>query len=217
METTNINEQKSTKQVYLTEEEKRNGWAVYDGWKYRPDGLGYELFTPEPYDENVRPEIEHLEIPRTVNGKPVVSLGEFLFNRCLYPSLKKITIPDSVENIILGYGYLAGRSDISISIDPNNPNYVMVGNNLCSKDGKTLFAHIRENKYVEGKEEFFNVPDGITALESSCCAGYSGIVIPLSVDYIKPFNSTSSVYANVYYKGTKREWKKIRLHESVKR
>ena len=121
-------------------------------------------------------------IPETVtyNGTTysVTSIGDHAFSGC--SSLTSVTIPNSVKSI--GSGAFDGCSSLtSINVGSNNPNYSSVDGVLFNKYKTTLI------QYPGGKQGAYTIPDSVTSIGSSACAGCSSltsVTIPNSVKSI---------------------------------
>ena len=120
----------------------------------------------------------HLEIPATIQGKPVTSIGDWAFHRCA--ALTSVTIPEGITSI----GFAAfGDCDImtSINVDPQNPNFSGLDGVLFNKDQTELL------RFPVGKTGAYSIPNGVTSMESGAfhrCAALTSVTIPEGVTSI---------------------------------
>ena len=203
------------------QQDASKGMIIYKGLKYGPCDGGYELLEPDFEDYSFAyVKLDCFDIPRELNGKPVVSM-KCRFIVPLTPAPKQVIIPDTLVNIATrSLLELTCTKKVNITIDPKNPKYTIIDGNICSKDGKTLIAGIGKG---EDANEIFVVPEGISELGDSALewGDYSGAIIPVSVKSIGRIVFPYSMYSdhlrtshkskckNIYYKGTKKEWKKV--------
>lgn len=123
--------------------------SLYALWtEISSSGIRYELVeSKDAYRViNLTNPVEHLIIPSTHQGLPVV---EILFKGTILPSvrrtLKSIQLPHSIiriENIAHPYislGYFNNLTDFHVS--PNNETYMSMDGILYSKDQKTLYSY----------------------------------------------------------------------------
>lgn len=114
-----------------------------------------------------------LIIPESVDGNPVISLGENAF--CTYSLLyggyraveiHNLFIPQYVQyihkNALIQLGALQ-----NIEVDPNNQYFKSVDGNLYSKDGTELIKYCPAGK----DETSFVVPEGVTTIWPGCFTG----------------------------------------------
>ncbi len=189
----------------------------------------------------------------------VTSIGEFAFmycsaltnivipdtvtsiERCAFfgcSSLTSIHIPASVTSIGFnalytgggGMGGFAPNSLTSITVDPNNPVYLGIGNCLIEKATKTLLygctnSIIPTDGSVTsiGDSAFsscnsltsIEIPDSVTSIGEDAfiwCTSLTSVTISDSVTNIgeSAFRSCPAL-TDVYYSGTKKEWGKITI------
>lgn len=195
---------------------------TYRDLVYKRKGNGYWVCA---FETKTMPDWFY--ILREINGLPVTKIDLWFLLIGFKSShkdlpIKGIYIPDSVSDI----GDLSMLSNSTqITVAPKNQAISLINGNLCSKDGKILLAGI-------GKEnENFVVPDGICELGAHALENgrYPGVIIPLSVKKIGPENTktlsecalpkvltTDQFGNNIFYKGTKKEWKKISISYNIK-
>ena len=119
--------------------------------------------------------------------------------------IKKVTIGDNVENIesqsfrsgtynmtevVIGKGvkkiYAGFRQEsdwwnVTLTIDSENPNYIVEGNFILSKDRKTLISLINKSSNVV-------VPEGVEIIENLAQIGAETIKLPNTIREIKTMN-----------------------------
>ncbi len=142
------------------------------------------------------------DIPETINGKMVTSIGEGAFADC--DSLRNVTIPESVKNIgenafnscdgltsltipnsvtSIGEGAFYKCENLSsINVDANNKIYSSVNGVLYNKGRTELIV------YPAGKmDASFTIPNSVTGIAAGAFAGckyLTSILIPNSVKSI---------------------------------
>ena len=130
-----------------------------------------------------------VNIPSSLGGYPVTSIGEFAFFRC--KDITSVTIPDSVTSIDywalagcsftevcipksvtnIAYGAFSEDANIvSFIVDESNPAYKSQDGLLLSKDGTTLVHGVNGDVIVPDTvttiaEEAFYVRIGLTSIE----------------------------------------------------
>lgn len=98
-------------------------------------------------------EATSLDIPLTIEGYTVTSIGEWAFSWCR--SLTSITIPDSVT--FIGEGAFAGCDDLeNIAVDVDNQNFAHIRGVLFDKINKSLHAYPAGNNATS-----YVIPEGI--------------------------------------------------------
>ncbi|MBN2684376.1 MAG: leucine-rich repeat domain-containing protein [Pontiellaceae bacterium] len=120
-----------------------------------------------------------LNIPATINGKPVTSIEDYAFLYCR--DLTSVTIPSSVTNI--GRAAFQSCSDLtSVSVDAGNPNYSSADGVLFNKLQTTLI------EYPEGKSgAIYTIPSSVTSIGNNAfsrSSGLTSVTIPSSVTNI---------------------------------
>jgi len=118
-----------------------------------------------------------VQIPSTINGTSVISIGEYAFAQCT--SLTTIAIPHSVTSI--GHGAFAGCASLnSITVDPANSVYSSVGGVLFDKN-KTLLLQC-----PHGLTGIYTIPNSVRLIVSYAFFGsrLTSITIPESVKSI---------------------------------
>jgi len=98
----------------------------------------------------------HLDIPATIEGHPVTSIGDYAFQYC--SSLTSITIPDSVTRIGDSV-FIENQSMHSITVSSENPNYSSEDGVLFNKTKTVLIA------FPGGKSGEYSIPSGVLTLE----------------------------------------------------
>ena len=161
------------------------------------DGSGYSVSKCDGYDVNTYPT--EIVIPKTYNGEPVTSIGNYAFVGC--DSLTSVTIPDSVTSIgewafyscsgltsvtipesvvYIGNDAFRGCSGLeSISVSKGNTRYYSNGNCLIETETKTL---------ILGCKNSIIPSDGsVTSIGEDAfygCSSLTGVTIPDSVTSI---------------------------------
>ena len=144
-----------------------------------------------------------IEIPATIDGRSVTSIGSSAFRYCSSltsitipntvtsiessafrdcSSLTSITIPNSVTTISLGYAFSGCTGLTSIVVSTSNPNYSSTGPMLLNKNGTELIA-------VPSASGDFTIPNSVTSIGQrsfSYCTGLTSVTIPDSVTSIEP-------------------------------
>ncbi|MDO4743511.1 MAG: leucine-rich repeat protein, partial [bacterium] len=146
-----------------------------------------------------------IEIPSTINGYPVTTLGYQSF--AFRSDITSITIPSSVTAIEYGSFFrCSGLTSIrigssvtfigarvfdsctsltNIEVDDNNPNYKSYDGNLFSKGGKVLM------QYAIGKtDQHYTIPNSVTSIGEcafSYCPALTSVTIPTSVTSIEKY------------------------------
>ena len=144
----------------------------------------------------------NVEIPASIDGLPVTSIGDWAFSGCIgltsitipdsvtsidwcafsgCTGLTEITIPDSVTSIgYAAFGHCTGLT--SINADINSNHYSSIDGVLFSKDKSCLIS------YPIGKSsKKYTIPDSVTSIGQVAfgdCTGLTEITIPDSVTSI---------------------------------
>jgi hypothetical protein len=142
----------------------------------------------------------------------VTSIGDGAFSCCI--SLVSVEIPNSVTSI--GCLVFASCTYLKkIEVDSNNKNYASIDGVLFNKDKTTLV------QYPAGKTNTtYEIPKSVTSIEIFAFDYYknlTSITIPKSVTSIEDgaFGFHKSLI-DVYYEGSKKEWKRISIGEANK-
>lgn len=122
-------------------------------------------------------------IPNTIDGMPVASIGDNAFSDCW--NLPSVTIPASVTSI----GFHAFSYDpelLTITVDPLNTYYSSVDGVLFNK-AKTTLIKYPGGKYNEVDTPYV-IPSGVTSIGDYAFAGcketFNSVTIPSSVTSI---------------------------------
>lgn len=121
--------------------------------------------------------LEVLEIPAELGGRPVTTVREFSFFGSV---MKEIKIPSSVTDIQHG-AFMRCERLAEIWVDVKNPKYCGVDGILYDKGGKTLVA------FPGGRGGNVTISDGVTCVASEAFAYNStlkSVTIPTSVGII---------------------------------
>ena len=145
---------------------------------------------------------EEITIPDSVKTIGVASITG--------TKIKKVTIGDNVETIekqsfrggtynmteiIIGKGVKdissefrqeSGWGNVTLTIDSENPNYIVEGNFILSKDRKTLISPINNSKNVV-------VPEGVETIENLAVIGAETIKLPNTIKEIKTMANNSAL------------------------
>ena len=134
-------------------------------------------------------EIEIIEIPENVNGKPVTAIGDDCFFNCT--SVKKISIPESI--VTIGAQAFALCKGLTEMVVPDS--VTEIGHHafrdctglkkvVLSKNIKVLSSGLFSFSYLLDPEVI--LPEGLEVIESGAfwSAGYFDLVIPDSVKEI---------------------------------
>lgn len=143
-----------------------------------------------------------VEIPDSIDGKPVTRIGYYAFNGC--KKLISVTIPDSVTKIEDGAFWGCSLTNVTIpagvtsiavgafsncssltavDVDNDNMNYVSLDGVLYNKD-------ISELIYCPGGKTSVSIPDSVTCIGQSAfgyCHKLTHVDIPDSVETIGSF------------------------------
>ena len=145
---------------------------------------GLYTYTVNPDNVSVKitdyPEtaIGAIEIPATIDGRSVTSIGDLAFLDCT--ALTSITIPDSVTSI--GYSAFSGCSSLtSIVVSTSNPNYSSTGPMLLNKNGTELIA-------VPSASGDFTIPDSVTSIWDSAFSTAYTLEPPIVCGWSEDYN-----------------------------
>ena len=121
-----------------------------------------------------------MNIPSTLGGYPVTSIGDHAFDYCT--KLTSITIPDSVT-VIGSLAFVGCYSVTEITVDENNVNYLSDNFGVLFNKDKTLLIQYP----VGSKRETYPIPVSVTTIEDYAfygCNDLTDIVIPNGVTKI---------------------------------
>ena len=136
-------------------------------------------------------------------------------------SLETIEIPDSITNIYdrspawfdgtycIRNTWSTLLEKVRITIDSNNPSYMINNGGIYAKDKKTLLC-------CNGKDKFFAIIDGTTNIAKHAIADHrnlESLVIPTSVKSFGVHAFPSYNLKAIFYKGTKADWENISIAE----
>ena len=159
---------------------------------------------------------EIINIPSTINDKKVTSIGDYAFSDC--SGLTSVTIPDSVTSI--GNCAFDGCSGLTNVTIPNS--VTSIGDYaFCKCSGLTSIT-IPNSVTSIGDRAFRScsglanlvLPDSMEEIGSNAfynCSSLSYVVIPKNIKKIDSLAfSSCKKLKDVYYKGSKSDWKKIK-------
>ena len=130
-----------------------------------PEGLSYYNCTNYIEISSYTGTESVLEIPKTIEGLPVTSIGYF-FNNC--PTVTQVILPDTIENInpnaFTGFPKLD-----SICFSGSCPSYTALDGVLYNGDMTELI------KYPSAKKGSFTVPDSVTYIENKAFRHSTGL------------------------------------------
>jgi hypothetical protein len=112
-----------------------------------------------------------VDIPSSINGVPVTSIGASAFQNC--SGLTSITIPSSVTNIG-AYAFDSCTNLTGITVDESNPVYSSLDGVLFNKDKTVLI------QCPGGKTGAYTIPDSVTNIGSaafSSCIRLTSVTI----------------------------------------
>ncbi len=138
-----------------------------------------------------------ITVPSVLGKYPVTSIGEDAFSECEY--ITSLVIPDSVDYI--GEGAFSGCKKLKS---------IKLSNKISFISDRVFGLCISLEHIV--------IPDSVTYINYwsfTGCKALKSIVLPCALKSIglDAFSLCSSL-SDVYYKGTKNEWKSIKIHES---
>lgn len=135
----------------------------------------------------------------------ITSIGQLSFAGCKFES---IYIPSSLINIEMG-AFASCDNVANIEVDINNPNFIVGGNALLSKDGKTLLCGFSNSVILNGVETIgtgafyyctglksLTIPNSVTSIGGFAfyeCLNLDKIVIPASVKYMGTMEGTEEL------------------------
>jgi len=133
-------------------------------WRFHVEDGGAEIYGSVVFpavDAAVFPAVGDTEVPDSLDGYPVTSIGSQAFYAC--SQLTALTIPYSVTNID-EYAFLDCTGLQSFEVDPWNDYYQATDGVLLTKDGETLVA-------VPGGLSSVTIPSGVTCIGPSAFNG----------------------------------------------
>jgi hypothetical protein len=128
--------------------------------------------------------IAHLEIPVTIEGVPVTTVGAEVFHYC---AIESISIPAGVTNVPEGaFAFINGLTNFAV--DPNNSALSTIDNVLFNKDRSVLIA------YPERKQgEQYVIPEGVRII------GFGGLAATSYLNSISIPNSVTNIGAEAFH------------------
>lgn len=179
-------------------------------------------------------DFAEIEIPSTIDGMPVSSLGEYITEIGEYsmsamdyatfmnrPNLKKVTIPDTVTTI--GAQCFDGCTELSDVIIPNSVTSIggYAFNDCSSLESINLpknLTGIAGCTFMRSGLKNIEIPDGVTGFGQNAfafCENLESVTIPKSVTFVNfaAFNECTAV-ETVNYAGTMAEWENIEIRKN---
>ena len=148
-----------------------------------PEGLTYQNRTTYIEISSYTGTASMLEIPETIEGLPVTSIG-YDFNNC--PTLAQVILPETIEWI-----HWCAFTDcpklVSFYFSGSCPNYTAQDGVLYNGDMTQLF------RYPAARKGSFTIPDSVTAIDSDAfdnCTGLTALTLPK--------NYTSRLYNYIF-------------------
>ena len=185
--------------------------------KYAVEG-GYLTFDKKTGTvTNCDPSVTKANIPHTIKGVTVTSIGGSAFRYCT--SLTSVTIPDSVTSIG-GWAFADCASLTSVTIPDG---VTSIGEYTFSWCTSLTSATIPDSVTSIGKGAFYDctsltsvtIPDSVTSIDEYAfydCKSLTSVTIPDSVTSIGDwaFSGCKSL-TNVYFTGTEEAWNGITI------
>ena len=187
--------------------------------KYAVEG-GYLTFDKKTGTvTNCDPSVTKANIPHTIKGVTVTSIGGSAFRYCT--SLTSVTIPDSVTSIG-GWAFADCASLTSVTIPDG---VTSIGEYTFSWCTSLTSATIPDSVTSIGKGAFYDctsltsvtIPDSVTSIDEYAfydCKSLTSVTIPDSVTSIGDwaFSGCKSL-TNVYFTGTEEAWNGITIDD----
>ncbi|MBR6729262.1 MAG: leucine-rich repeat domain-containing protein [Clostridia bacterium] len=156
-------------------------------------------------------------IPSTMDGYPVVSIGEFAFEGCT--KLTSVTIPNSVINI--GIGAFVVCTNLTRVTIPNSVTSIGIGafedcTNLTSATIPGSVTSIGNGAFSRCFSlTSVTIPYGLTSIGNdmfSYCKNLKSVTIPYNIKTIGT-NAFRNCYSltDVYYAGSQNDWETISI------
>ena len=127
--------------------------------------------------------ITETKIAKVVIGDNVETIENQSFRSNTY-NITELTMGKGVKKISPAFRQESSFKNVSLTIDSENPNYIVEGNFILSKDRKTLVSPINNAKAVV-------IPEGIETIENLAQMGAETIKLP---NTIKKINSIRNNY-----------------------
>ncbi len=183
------------------------------------DGIEYEIYDGEVTITDYTGTASSLTIPSTIEGYPVIYIGDEAFRLCT--SLKNVVISEGIESIgYKAFGNCMGLESITI------PSSVTGMGNYAFTDCVHL-ARVSLSENLESIADYafadcyslrnIEIPEGVTSIGEyafNYCDALASVTIPASVTYIgsQAFGDCLSL-ADVYFVGTQEQWNEISISD----
>lgn len=159
------------------------------GLDYKDTGLTYDVYDGQVSITGYNGTQESLVIPEKIEGKPVVSFGDYaVFNSS---TLKSVTIPKSLT-IINSNPFYGCTALENIYVEKGNSNLMSSDGVLYNRDFDLLFA------FPAGRAGSFTVPGSVVRICKSAFSGCKkliGVTLPARLSGInsRAFESCSAI------------------------